>query len=70
MKLRPMLRRTGWVLGTAVDTLGMAAGVFGLEAVARLRLWRLSRLVWLPPAWWVAGGFWSIFRRTRRLDRR
>ena len=40
MKLRPMLRRTGWVLGTAVDTLGMAAGVFGLGAVARLRLWR------------------------------
>lgn len=70
MKLRPMLRRTGWVLGTAVDTLGMAAGVFGLGAVARLRLWRLSRLVWLPPAWWVAGGFRSIFRRTRRLDRR
>ena len=43
MKLRPMLRRIGWVLGTAVDTLGMAAGVFGLGAVARLRLWRLSR---------------------------
>lgn len=50
-------------------TLSMAVGIFTAGAAGRLRLWKVSRLVLLPPVLWTASGFLGICRATRRLDR-
>ena len=67
--LRTGLRRAAWCVSVLSGTLGMAAGLFAAGAVWRLRLWRLTRVVWLFPAVWTAGGFWQVFRADRRLLR-
>lgn len=50
-------------------TLSMAAGIFTAGTVQRFRLWKISKLVWIPPAVWTAGGFLGVCRATRRLER-
>lgn len=45
------------------------AGIFTAGTVQRFRLWKISKLVWIPPAVWTAGGFLGVCRATRRLER-
>lgn len=47
----------------------MAAGIFTAGTVQRFRLWKISKLVWIPPVVWTAGGFLGVCRATRRLER-
>ena len=68
VSLGRFLRRAGWGISVLGGTMSMAAGIFAAGAAARLRLWRLSRLVWVLPVFWTAGGFAGVFRATRRLD--
>ena len=63
------IRRIFWGVSVLTGTLSMAAGIFAAGAVRRLRLWRVTRLVWVLPALWTAGGFLGVCRATWRLDR-
>ena len=56
-------------VGRVTGTLSMAAGIFTAGTVQRFRLWKISKLVWIPPAVWTAGGFLGVCRATRRLER-
>ena len=63
------IRRILWGFSVLTGTLSMAAGIFAAGAVRKLRLWKVTRLVWILPVLWTGGGFLNICRATRRLDR-
>ena len=62
-------RQLRWGVSVFTGTLSMAAGIFTAGTVQRFRLWKISKLVWIPPAVWTAGGFRGGGRATRRLER-
>ena len=62
-------RQLRWGVSVFTGTLSMAAGIFTAGTVQRFRLWKISKLVWIPPAVWTAGGFLGVCRATRRLER-
>lgn len=64
------LHKLIWACNTLVGTAGMAAGVFSIAVIHRLRLDRWSRLPLLLPAGWIVAGFWGICTETRRLEER
>ena len=63
-------RQLRWGVSVFTGTLSMAAGIFTAGTVQRFRLWRISKLVWIPPSVWTAGGFLGVCRAIRRLERR
>ena len=62
-------RQLRWGVSVFTGTLSMAAGIFTAGTVQRFRRWKISKLVWIPPAVWTAGGFLGVCRATRRLER-
>ena len=63
-------RQLRWGVSVFTGTLSMAAGIFTAGTVRTgSRLWKISKLVWIPPAVWTAGGFLGVCRATRRLER-
>ena len=66
--LSRLFRQFGWGISVLAGTLSMAVGIFTAGAAGRLRLWKVSRLVLLPPVLWTASGFLGVCRATRRLD--
>lgn len=47
-------RQLRWGVSVFTGTLSMAAGIFTAGTVQRFRLWKISKLVWIPPAVWTA----------------
>lgn len=43
-------RQLRWGVSVFTGTLSMAAGIFTAGTVQRFRLWKISKLVWIPPA--------------------
>lgn len=56
-------RQLRWGVSVFTGTLSMAAGIFTAGTVQRFRLWKISKLVWIPPAVWTAGGFLGVCRQ-------
>ena len=42
-------RQLRWGVSVFTGTLSMAAGIFTAGTVQRFRLWKISKLVWIPP---------------------